>query len=95
MPKDGSKLKIIIPVHVDDGLVATNSPELWEWLKVELNKDFAMNDGAANLFLGIKIDYDRERGLLSLSQKAYVDLLACGDVVTSRGGGTVGSRAVK
>jgi hypothetical protein len=44
MPANGSDLIMLIPVHVDDGLAATNSPSLWQWLICELNKSFEISD---------------------------------------------------
>jgi len=54
MPANGSDLIMLIPVHVDDGLAATNSPNLWQWLIYELNKSFEISDlGLVALYLGI------------------------------------------
>lgn len=78
MPLDGSDIFIIIPIHVDDGLCAMNSPPLYSWLIGALNKCFSIKDmGPASMFLGIRIERDRAAKKLWLSQKHFVlDLLA-------------------
>ncbi len=78
MPADGSDIYIIIPIHVNDGLAATNSKELYVWLIDSLNRRFSIKDlGAASVFLGIRIERDRPARKLWLSQKHFVmDLLA-------------------
>ncbi|SJL16752.1 uncharacterized protein ARMOST_20281 [Armillaria ostoyae] len=76
MPSNGSALFIIIPVHVDDGLSATNSAPLYDWLIVQLNKRFKINDlGPADVFLGIKIKRDRPNRKLRISQTDYIEEL--------------------
>jgi hypothetical protein len=76
MPTDGSDLIMIVPVHVDDGLTATNSPELWRWFIIELNKSFEISDlGPAALYLGIHITRDRVKHKLWLSQKSFISNL--------------------
>jgi len=60
MPSNGDDLIIFMPVHIDDGLIATNSLLLYEWVLSEMNKHFEVNDlGAASLYLGIYITQDR------------------------------------
>ncbi len=76
MPADGSDLFVIIPVHVDDGLTVTNSPHLYSWIMVGLNKKFKVNDlGPADVFLGMKIECDHPSWKLWISQKDYIDEL--------------------
>jgi hypothetical protein len=73
MPSDGSDLIILIPIHVDDGLTATNSPDLWLWLISELNKSFEVSDlGPVALYLSIHITWDRAKCKIWLSQKTFV-----------------------
>ena len=78
MPSNGEHLTLLIPVHVDDGLVATNSIPLYHWFITELCKEIEVVDlGPASLYLGIRIIRDRPRRKLWLSQKAFItDLLA-------------------
>jgi len=77
MPSDGSDLLIIMPVHVDDGLTATNSPTLYDWIIKKMNEHFIVNDlGAVSLYLSIRIDCNCSNRKLWLSQKGYInDLL--------------------
>ena len=73
MPANGSDLIMLIPVHVDDGLAATNSPSLWQWLICELEKSFEISDlGPVTLYLGIRITRDRAHRTLYLLQKTFV-----------------------
>ncbi|KAF5383186.1 hypothetical protein D9615_005093 [Tricholomella constricta] len=69
MPPDNQPLLIIITVHVDDGLVATNSEPLYKWVLAEMNKSFKVVDlGAASLYLGIRVTRDLPTRKLWLSQ---------------------------
>ena len=72
-------LFVIIPVHVDDGLIVCNSLPLYNWIimEAELQKSLEIIDmGPASLYLGNHITRDRSRRKLWLSQKSYcVDLL--------------------
>ena len=73
MPTDGSDLIMLIPVHVDDGLVATNSVALCKWLITALNKSFEITDhGPVTLYLGIHITCDCPCRTLWLSQQTFV-----------------------
>ena len=78
MPTSGEDLVIFMPVHVDDGLVATNSLPSYQWVLGEMNKVIEVNDlGATSLYLGIRIDRDRPTCKMWLSQKHVVtDLLS-------------------
>lgn len=73
MPPDGSPLYMLLPIHVDDGLVATNSSQLYAWFIDELNQRFKItNLGVATMFLGIRITRDRSQRKLWLDQQSYV-----------------------
>jgi hypothetical protein len=49
----------IIPVHVDDGLIVSNSLPLYSWIISELQKILEIVDmGPASLYLGIRITRD-------------------------------------
>ena len=62
MPSDGSDLLIITPVHVDNGLVATNSVPLYQWIISKMNKHFpTIDQGAVSLYLGIRISRDHPK----------------------------------
>lgn len=54
MPKNGDPLLMFIPVHVDDGLVSTNSTALYSWFIRNINLRFKVIDlGPTSNFLGI------------------------------------------
>ena len=56
MPSNGEHLMLLIPVHVDDSLVATNSIPLYHWFITKLCKEIGVvNLGPASLYLGIRI----------------------------------------
>jgi transposase InsO family protein len=69
----GSKTCFLI-LYVDDILLATNDKGLlWE-VKQFLSKNFDMKDmGEASYVIGIKINRDRHKGVLGLSQEPYIN----------------------
>ena len=77
MPPNGDDLVIFMPVHVDDGLVATNLLPLYQWILSKMNKYFEVNDlGTASLYLGIRITRDQAKRKIWLSQcHVITDLL--------------------
>ena len=69
----GSKFIFLI-LYVDDILLASSDLGLLHDTKKFLSKNFEMKDmGEATYVIGIEIFRDRSRGLLGLSQKAYID----------------------
>ncbi|CAL2255843.1 unnamed protein product [Prunus armeniaca] len=73
LKKCGSRF-IFLVLYVDDILLATNDHNLLKDTKEVLSNNFGMKDlGQAVLVLGIKIQRDRARGLLGLSQKTYIE----------------------
>ena len=69
----GSKF-IILVLYVDDILLASSDMNLLHETKQFLSSKFDMKDlGNASFVLGIQIHRDRSRGILGLSQKAYID----------------------
>ncbi|KAJ2914303.1 hypothetical protein MD484_g6105, partial [Candolleomyces efflorescens] len=79
MPADGSPLVMVVPVHVDDGLAATNSPQLYGWFIAQLRaRGVDVKDlGQVSVYLGIRFIRDRPHRRLYLTQEAYiVDVLA-------------------
>ncbi|KAL6331379.1 hypothetical protein AAG906_011316 [Vitis piasezkii] len=69
----GSKF-IILVLYVDDILLASSDVGLLHETKRFLSSKFDMKDlGDASFVLGIQIYRDRPRGILGLSQKAYID----------------------
>ncbi|RVW36414.1 Retrovirus-related Pol polyprotein from transposon TNT 1-94 [Vitis vinifera] len=69
----GSKF-IILVLYVDDILLASSDVGLLHETKRFLSSKFDMKDiGNASFVLGIQIHRDRSKGILGLSQKAYID----------------------
>ena len=69
----GSKF-IILVLYVDDILFASSDVGLLHETKQFMSSKFDMKDlGDASFVLGIQIYRDRPRGILGLSQKAYID----------------------
>jgi len=65
---------IILILYVDDILHAGNDLGLLHETKKFLSKNFEIKDmGKASYVIGIEIIRDRSRGLLGLSQKAYIN----------------------
>ena len=65
---------IFLILYVDDILLASSNLGLLHETKQMLSKNFDMKDlGEASFVLGIEIHRNRSRGLLGLSQRAYVD----------------------
>ena len=70
---NGSKF-IILVLYVDDILLASSDVELLHETKRFLSSKFDMKDlGNASFVLGIQIYKDRSKGILGLSQKAYIN----------------------
>jgi hypothetical protein len=69
--------RVIIPVFVDDLTIASKSKEAVQTVKDELRKRFKLRDlGPTSFLLGVSIERDRAKRVLTLSQKQYIlDLL--------------------
>ena len=69
----GSKF-IILVLYVDDILLASSNKDMLLETKRFLSSNFDMKDlGEAFYILGTEIHRDRSKGVLGLSQKAYID----------------------
>ena len=69
----GSKVCFLV-LYVDDILLATNDKGLLREVKQFLSSNFDMKDmGEGSYVIGIKIHRDRSRGILGLSQEAYIN----------------------
>lgn len=65
---------VFLVLYVDDLLIIGKRQETIQNLKLELARTFEMTDcGEVNFFLGMKIDYDWQRGRMKLSQAAGID----------------------
>jgi hypothetical protein len=65
---------ILISLHVDDQLIASNNRPHLDDFKRQLNNIFECSDsGPANYFLGFNITRDRSNQILELGQQHYVD----------------------
>jgi hypothetical protein len=65
---------IILILYVDNILLASSDKNLLHETKGFLSSNFDMKDlGDASYVLGIKIHRDRTKGVLGLSQKAYIE----------------------
>ena len=65
---------IFLVLYVDDILLASSVVSLLLETKKFLSSKFDMNDlGEASFVLGIEIHRDRSKGVLGLSQKAYIE----------------------
>ncbi|KAK2981300.1 hypothetical protein RJ640_007001 [Escallonia rubra] len=69
----GSKL-IILVLYVDDILLASSDMHMLHETKTFMSKNINMKDlGEASYIIGIEIHRDRSRGIMGLSQRAYID----------------------
>lgn len=69
----GSKICFLV-LYVDDILLATNDKGMLYEVKQFLSKSFDMKDmGEASFVIGVKIQRDRHKGVLGLSQETYIN----------------------
>jgi len=67
-------IKIIVPIHVDDLLIASNSRDAIQKVKSDLASHFKIHDqGPTTSILGIKVERDRPNRTISLSQPSYIE----------------------
>jgi hypothetical protein len=64
---------IVLVLYVDDILLASSDKNLLYETKGFLSSNFDVDLGAASYVLGIEIYRDRTKGVLDLSQKAYIE----------------------
>src|SRR6266567_366558 len=73
MPLDGSPLVLYVPLHVDDGLAATNSTPLYLWFIQTLKRRLLIVDmGPCKKFLSLLLIRDRANHRAWLSSHVYV-----------------------
>ncbi|XP_065092079.1 uncharacterized protein LOC135712910 [Ochlerotatus camptorhynchus] len=70
----GKSGPVYLLLYVDDVLIIVNNLDEVKTVKRMLRMEFKMQDlGEAQMFLGLRIDRDREKGVMKLSQLKYVD----------------------
>lgn len=66
--------QIYLLLYVDDIILASDSRILIEGIKRELINEFKIKDkGQLRYFLGLEVNYNKEEGILSLSQNRYLN----------------------
>jgi len=69
-----NNVKVILLIHVDDLLIASNSRDTIQKVKSDLASRFKIHDqGPATSILGIKIERDCPNWSISLSQPGYIE----------------------
>ena len=69
-----SNARIIMPIHVDNLLITSNSKSELAVVKSELTTNFKIhNQGLTKSILSIKIEWDRLAQSISLSQPGYIE----------------------
>ena len=72
--RNGSSNKLIVGMHVDDGIVCASSKEIYEKFIVELQRDFVLSShGKLEWYLGCKIIQDMEKGTVTINQEKYAN----------------------
>ena len=67
------KVRIIIPVYVDDMTIAVKSKQQYESVRDELVKHFKLHElGPTSFLLGVHIERDRSKHSISLSRGQYI-----------------------
>jgi Reverse transcriptase (RNA-dependent DNA polymerase)/gag-polypeptide of LTR copia-type/GAG-pre-integrase domain len=72
--RDG--VKVVVPVHVDDLILASKSKDAIEKVKMDLRAQFKIRDqGPSTLILGVQIERDRKSRTIHLSQPNYIQTI--------------------
>ena len=72
--RDGGK--IIVSLHVDDGLCATNSSDLYQKFLADLSKRYKLSDqGKMKNYVGVRVQQNRTEGNITLDQEKYIDMM--------------------
>ena len=72
---DGTQSKIFLSIHVDDGLAACShgGEAMYKEFIATMSKDFDLSkSGELKWFLGGKVEQDREKGIVRLSQMMMI-----------------------
>jgi hypothetical protein len=68
----GKESKILLSIHVDDGIAACNNEGMYKDFIAAMSKDFDLSDsGELKWFLGCKVEQDKVRGIVRLTQEQY------------------------
>lgn len=74
--RSNEKSIVVIAVYVDDMLIFSNNSTWKDELKNILKGHFNMKDlGKATSVLGMRIDYNQSKGMISLDQQKYTELV--------------------
>ena len=75
--EDDNVSKILLSIHVDDGLAACGDEVVYKDFIAAMSKDLDLSDsGGLKWFLGGKVEQEREKGIVRISQEQY-----CNDVL--------------
>jgi hypothetical protein len=73
----GNDSKILLSIHVDDGIAASNDEKMYKEFIAAMSKDFDLSDsGELKWFLGCRVEQDKVNGTVRLTQEQY-----CNDVL--------------
>ena len=69
-----NNVSVLLGIYVDDLIIACESLSVLENIKSKLSSTFAMKDlGVMKHYLGMDINYEREKGLVALSQQSFIN----------------------
>mmetsp|Transcript_36589 Transcript_36589/g.92025 ORF Transcript_36589/g.92025 Transcript_36589/m.92025 type:complete len:368 (+) Transcript_36589:1524-2627(+) len=74
MVREDARGFIMVGTIVDDSSVAYEKPETWAELIANLRLSVPIDDSPLTTFAGITVDYDRERGIMKLTQTGLIDI---------------------
>jgi hypothetical protein len=71
---NGTMSKLIIGMHVDDGIVCASSQEIYEKFIADLQTDFVLSShGVLEWYLGCKIHQNLQEGTVTINQEKYAN----------------------
>ncbi|MCO5586428.1 hypothetical protein L7F22_040368 [Adiantum nelumboides] len=74
--RHSSGIFLLLAIYVDDILLLCNSPSELAVPKEELHSSFSMTDmGSLHFCLGIQVQQDAPRGIITISQQSYINSL--------------------
>ena len=66
---------VLLAIYVDDGLLCCEKERTQDEILVELRKCFEVTAGTANTYVGLEIDYCRQKGKVTVTQAGYIEQL--------------------